>query len=282
MYTKATFEIESVEYTRLYLTGLPYYSKFDSQHVQTLDNVLADLAQNGTESACIETVSTDDALEIYAKLWDKTIHYRFFFLYRNSRYQLYIVRPYQMNIRNGSVMRSLPSCKVLYKSDFSTIEMSLNTRWMNFYTAAILDEICLVENLAEVDEKAELKYKPSTTLITSEALYNAAVQEAQFSAESIGQLKPNEIKEALVQRGFWGYIQGKVCWESNMSPQKGSLPSMYKAFANNKGIPTSDFMKYIAENSPSDVSICEKAIRLAKEKFGNVALVALDWKQRGA
>ena len=282
MYTKTTFAIDGVEYTRLYLTGLPYYSKFDSQHVQTLDNVLTDLAQNGTESACIETVSTDDALEIYAKLWDKTIHYRFFFLYRNSRYQLYIVRPYQMNIRNGSVMRSLPSCKVLYKSDFSTIEMSLNTRWMNFYTAAILDEICLVENLAEVDEKAELKYKPSTTLITSEALYNAAVKEAQFLTESIGQLKPNEVKEALLQRGFWGYIQGKVCWEQNMSPQKGSLPSMYKAFASNKGVPVNDFMKYIAEKSSSDVSICERAISLAKEKFGNVALVALDWKQRGA
>lgn len=282
MYTKTTFAIDGVEYTRLYLTGLPYYSKFDSQHVQTLDNVLADLTQTGAESACIETVSTDDALETYTEIWDKTVYYRFFFLYSNSRYQLYIVRPYQMNIHNGSVVQKLPQCKVLYKSDFATIEMSLKTKWMNFYTTAILDEICLLEDLAEVDEKIELKYKPSTTLITSEALYNAAVEAAQFLTESIGQLKPNEVKEALIQRGFWGYIQGKVCWEQNMSPQKGSLPSMYKAFASNRGIPASDFMRYIAEKSPSDVSICERAISLAKEKFGNVALVALDWKQRGA
>lgn len=282
MYTQTTFAIDDVEYTRLYLTGLSYYSKFDNQHVQTLDSVLVDLAKHGVESTCIETISTDDAIETYTEIWDKTVYYRFFFLYRNSRYQLYIVHPYQMNIHNGSVVKKLPQCKVLYLSEFSTIEMSLNTGWMNFYTAAILDEICLVEDLTEVDEKIELKYKPSTTLITSESLYNAAVQEAQFSAKSIGQLKPNEVKESLIQRGFWGYIQGKVCWESNMSPQKGSLPSMYKSFANNKGVPVNDFMKYVAENSPSDVSICEKAISLAKEKFGNVALVALDWKQRGA
>lgn len=279
MYTKTTFTIDGVEYTRLYLTELPYYSKFDIQHVQTLDSVLADLAQNGAESVCIETVSTDDALEIYAKLWDKTIHYRFLFLYRNSRYQLYIVRPYQMNIHNGSVMQSLPSCKILYKSDFSTIEMSLNTRWMNFYTAAVIDDLALKEELEEI--KVSLKYNLSTTLITPEEIYTAAVKQAQFLSERINTLKPKEVKDTLLKCGFWGYIKGKVCWESNMSPQKASLPSMYKALIANKGVPVADLMEYIEKQSPKDFPICQKALRLAKEQYGDVPFIALDWNQKG-
>lgn len=280
MYTKTTFEIDSIEYTRLYLTGLPYYSKFDSQHVQTLDNVLTDLTQNGTESVYIETVSTDDAIETYTDIWDKTIHYRFFFLYINSRYQLYIVRPYSMSIKNGVVLKKIPSCKVLFQSDLTTLEMALDTRQMNFYTNAIVDEIQMTKELEETDIKLTFAYQPSTTLITSKEIYEAATTKAKSLVNVTCNRNAKEVQKFLVDCGLWEILKGKVCYKANIALQMGALPSIYHALLEKQPVNADVFLDYVKEKIPSDYETCQKAYTAALRTLGG-NLVALDWKRKG-
>lgn len=280
MYIKTTYIKDGTEYFNLFLTSLPYQSLFDSKKATSLENVLQTLSETGVVSACIESLTTDEAIEAYAEFWKETIHYRFFFLYINSRYQLYIVRPYSMNIKNGVVLQKIPPCEVLFRSDLVTLEMALDTRWMNFYTNAIVDEIEMANELEETDIKLTFAYQPSTTMITSKEIYVAAAAKAKSLIDVTDNRNAKEVQKFLVDCGLWGILKGKVCYKANIALQMGALPSIYHALLEKQPVDANVFLEYVKENMPNDYETCQKAYNAAAQVLGS-NLVALDWKRKG-
>ena len=169
---------------------------------------------------------------------------------------------------------------VLFRSDLATLEMALDTRWMNFYTNAIVDEIEMANELEETDIKLTFAYQPSTTMITSKEIYVAAAAKAKSLIDVTDNRNAKEVQKFLVDCGLWGILKGKVCYKANIALQMGALPSIYHALLEKQPVDANVFLEYVKENMPNDYETCQKAYNAAAQVLGS-NLVALDWKRKG-
>jgi len=200
MYTQVFYlNSEGNERTKFFLTSLPYASKFDSQKVVALDILLSNVA-NLTDSFCIEQVDTDTVIEWYSSIWVQTNLLRFFFLYECGRYALYVVHiNKRCSVKNGTVRNTVPSCKVLYRSALTTLEMALNLEELDYYTEGIL-----LAN--EDDEENTNSYPPSSVLITTVELLQKAKAFVTNLAPNIAQLSKKEARSVIIESEFWECI----------------------------------------------------------------------------
>lgn len=278
MYTKVFFLNNGKPDVRFFLSNLPYESKHDNLRVIPFDAVLSQMA-TVTNSICVETVSTDAAIEFYANLWSKCVNKRFFFLYRNSRYALYIVESNKQKIENGTVRVVAPLCKVLYCSPFSTLEMCFDVDTMYRYSKDVIDEIVLVKKIdAEGKDDETLAITPSTVFITTVELYQEVTQAVKNFAPVVDGLGKGKAREVIVNNAdLWERVKGRVCAE-NSFPQKQMLPSMFYAIQNNTVVDVNAFLYYVSEQCPEQMDYCQKAISKVQKKYGS-QLIALNFRQ---
>lgn len=249
---------------------------------------------NVSARAKVERPNIYAQIEEYAKLWNRTHSYRFYFVYHRFNYQI-VIKFGNKEIKNGIVYGSdvhiTGSC--LYSGRFKPLELSFDTSVLEEFAYEIADEISVVEEQAQIEFEATQKQKktftpetvlksltfnPNSCLIMPKASYTEA--KALASAIDIKETQRTKIIAKLAQFNFWATVKGRVLGGSNhIAQEKLTAHFIYAALQSKQAISIETIIEQI-ENLPEspEKESYRTGLRLAKKNYVDQELVVIDWK----